>query len=77
MVHIEVGVMKINNYFSFENKNTREWIQIIGWCSHYFGPCGTDEEFSIPIDKRWYVGSSQKFWFRDEKDFIMVVLRWA
>ena len=68
--------MKINNYFSFENKNTREWIQIIGWCSYHFGPCSTDEEFSIPIDKRWYVGSSQKFWFRDEKDFIMVVLRW-
>ena len=70
-------MIKTHNYFSFENKNPKEWIQLIGWCSYHFGPCGTDEEFLIPLDRRWYVDMSQKFWFRDEKDFIIVLLGWS
>jgi hypothetical protein len=56
------------------------WREIEEWCSQTFGP-GSSKIWQHDMSKapapelRWYM-NNRKFWFRDEKDRTMFVLKW-
>ena len=51
-----------------------EWNEMMEWCVKMFGPTAKDGVWTP--DERWYANNS-KFWFRDEADLLMFVLRWS
>ena len=57
------------------------WMDMEVWCIKTFGPSaevwniGKDSEFIWPETGRWYK-NNRRFWFRDEKDRTMFLLRW-
>lgn len=50
------------------------WTEFENWCIESFGPTPKDGVWTA--DARWYANDGQ-FWFRDEKDRTMFVLRWS
>ena len=50
------------------------WYEMEPWCKETFGPT---PEFGVwAPDARWYMNAEQ-FWFRDEKDRTLFVLKWS
>lgn len=49
-----------------------EYNQIIEWCTEHFGPHPAKQD----AWSRWYVGLGY-INFRDEKDYVLFVLRWS
>jgi hypothetical protein len=49
-----------------------DWKDMVEWCESTM----ERESKTITPDLRWYVNSGQ-FWFRDEKDQVMFILRWS
>ena len=54
------------------------WIEMQEWCLNQFGDSGKhiwgSNETPSP-QERWYM-NNRKFWFRDEQDRLMFVMRW-
>ena len=50
------------------------WHDMENWCIETLGPTPVDGVWTP--DARWYVNNS-KFWFREEADMLMFILRWA
>lgn len=54
------------------------WREMESWCLEHFGsgdhPIWGEERAPEPA-QRWYV-NNQKFWFRDEADRLVFVLKW-
>ena len=50
------------------------WIDMEVWCTDVFGKTSIDGVWTP--GRRWYMNNS-KFWFRDQKDLTMFILRWA
>ena len=54
------------------------WIEIQEWCFNQFGDSGKhiwgSNEVPAP-QERWYT-NNRKFWFRDDADRLMFVMRW-
>jgi glycerol kinase len=48
------------------------WIEMELWCTERFGPPGTIWNETI---ERWYM-NDQKFFFRNEQDLTMFLLKW-
>lgn len=54
-----------------------EWNDMVEWCVSTMGPSGTDKNPGAwSPDQRWYVNGA-RFWFRDEADRTMFVLRFS
>lgn len=57
------------------------WIDMEAWASEVYGEpaevwnVGKSEEFIWPNCGRWYK-NDRRFWFRDEKDRTMFIMRW-
>jgi hypothetical protein len=54
------------------------WLEMEHWCHNAFGDPGDKIWDSGPAPlpaKRWYM-NNRKFWFRDEADQLMFVMRW-
>ena len=57
------------------------WIKMEQWATEVFGEpaevwnVGKSEEFIWPDCGRWYK-NDRRFWFRDEKDRTMFILKW-
>jgi hypothetical protein len=51
----------------------RQWDEMIAWMIETFGPTAKDGVFTP--GQRWYVNNA-KFWFREEKDLLVFLLRW-
>ena len=51
-----------------------EWRDMENWCTEVYGRPSLDG-FWTP-GRRWYV-NNQKFWFREESDLTMFILRWS
>jgi hypothetical protein len=49
------------------------WNDMLKWCFDTFGP--TPEDGVWTPSARWYANSA-KFWFRNEADLTLFVLRW-
>jgi hypothetical protein len=54
------------------------WIDIETWCLDTFGNpgCHMWDSGSIDTEQRWYM-NDRKFWFRNERDRTMFILRWS
>ena len=59
------------------------WMDMEVWCIKTFGPSAevwdiksSDTEFMWPEVGRWYK-NNRKFWFRNERDRTMFILRWS
>ena len=54
------------------------WNDMMEWCVETFGPTAPIwGESKTPIaNHRWYANNS-KFWFRDEADLTLFILRWS
>jgi hypothetical protein len=52
----------------------QEWNDMTAWCVKMFGPTAKDGVWTP--NERWYANNS-KFWFRNEADLLMFVLRWS
>jgi hypothetical protein len=52
------------------NYSAEEWLEMNVWMLEIFG--NTDWS----VNGRW-VGSNQKYWFRDERDRTMFLLKWS
>jgi hypothetical protein len=53
------------------------WREMELWCLEYFDSAGEHiwgEKFPEPA-QRWYM-NNRKFWFRDQKDQLMFVMKW-
>lgn len=53
------------------------WLEMEHWCLDHFGSSGEHiwgEKFQEPV-QRWYT-NNRKFWFRDEVDRMIFVLKW-
>ena len=53
------------------NYSTKEWNEIGEWLLDTLGYSGW------PVEHARWVGSNQKYWFRDEQDRTMFILRWS
>ena len=54
------------------------WIEMQEWCFNQFGDSGKHiwgEKETPTHPQRWYM-NNRKFWFRDEQDRLMFVMRW-
>ncbi len=54
------------------------WREMEAWCFKQFGDVGNNigwAESENPKCHRWYM-NNRKFWFRNEADRIMFVLKW-
>jgi hypothetical protein len=53
------------------------WFDMETWCIDSFGTPGTHMWDSGSVDpaQRWYM-NNRKFWFRDDADRLMFVMRW-
>jgi len=55
-----------------------DWHEMAGWCIEHFGSSGNnmwgDQKAPEPAE-RWYM-NNRKFWFRDEMDRMIFVLKW-
>ena len=58
------------------------WIEMERWCKKVFGDAADvwdsknpDNQFMWPEVGRWYM-NNRKFWFRNERDRTMFILRW-
>lgn len=56
------------------------WREMETWCHRTFGESSTSpiwgEAKAVNPGERWYM-NNRKFWFRDEKDRTMFILRWS
>ena len=54
------------------------WIEMQEWCFNQFGDSGKhiwgEKETPTP-QQRWYM-NNRKFWFRDDRDRLMFVMKW-
>ena len=57
------------------NWDNQIWGGMVEWAVEQFGAAGSLWD-SEPHCDRWYVNNA-KFWFRDEEDAIMFILRWS
>jgi hypothetical protein len=54
--------------------HNQEWDKMIGWCVETFGATAPDGVWTPNM--RWYVNNA-KFWFRNDSDLNLFLLRWA
>ena len=55
------------------NQEPRAWHEMMAWVVETFGPTA-DNGVWTP-GQRWYVNNA-KFWFRNEADLLLFLLRW-
>ena len=53
------------------NYNESEWQAMGGWMTDTFGNCNWHTETAL------WVGSDRKYWFRDEADRTLFLLKWS
>ena len=61
-------------YLTVHPTNGTRWDDMTVWMVKTFGPSAWNGVWTP--DQRWYANNA-KFWFRDEKDLTMFILRWS
>lgn len=54
------------------------WVDMEAWCYNTFGSSGEHiwgERMAPKPAERWYL-NNRKFWFRDQQDRVMFILKW-
>lgn len=68
-IDISEGAVYGRTYYCVEPP--RVWWEMESWVQENFGPGG-----GYNSDQRWYK-HDHKFWFRDERDRVLFLLRWS
>jgi hypothetical protein len=63
-----------DEYYTVHPVTGSQWHGMMQWMVDTFGPSAIDGVWTPNM--RWYANNA-KFWFRNEKDLTMFVLRWA
>jgi hypothetical protein len=61
-------------YLTVHPSNGWHWNEMMAWMVETFGPTAHDGVWTPGM--RWYANNA-KFWFRNEKDRTMFILRWS
>lgn len=61
-------------YLTVHPSNSWKWNEMMEWMVDTFGPSAVDGVWTPNM--RWYANDA-KFWFRNEKDLTMFILRWS
>jgi hypothetical protein len=61
-------------YLTVHPNNGFKWNEMMAWMVSTFGPSAEDGVWTPNM--RWYANNS-KFWFREEKDLTIFILRWS
>jgi hypothetical protein len=61
-------------YLTVHPTNGGHWNEMMHWMVTTFGPTAHDGVWTPNM--RWYANNA-KFWFRNEKDLTMFLLRWS
>jgi hypothetical protein len=61
-------------YLTVHPNNGAKWNELMVWMVSTFGASAEDGVWTPNM--RWYANNS-KFWFREEKDLTMFILRWS
>ena len=61
-------------YLTVHPSNGWHWNEMMEWMVATFGPTAHDGVWTPNM--RWYANNA-KFWFRNEKDLTMFILRWS
>jgi hypothetical protein len=74
------GTVYGKRYYTVQPVGMVNWIELEEWCLDRFGGCGDiwgeTKNLTPKPHQRWYA-NNRKFWFRDEKDRLLFVLRWS
>lgn len=71
---IDQGQVHGSRYLTVHPRNSTKWNNMMSWMVDTFGPSAPDGVWTPNM--RWYANNS-KFWFQDEKDLMMFVLKWS
>lgn len=61
-------------YLTVHPSNGAKWNEMMAWMVETFGPTAHDGVWTPSM--RWYANNA-KFWFRNEKDLTMFLLKWS
>jgi hypothetical protein len=76
-LELSEGTVYGAKYLTVHPNNGWHWNEMMEWMIATFGPSGTPENPGCwTPDQRWYANNA-KFWFRNEKDRTMFILRWS
>ena len=76
-LELSKGTVYGTEYLTVHPSNSSAWNEMMVWMIAQFGPSGTPTNPGCwSPDQRWYANNA-KFWFRDEKDLTMFILRWS
>ena len=68
------GTVYGTEYLTVHPSNGSAWNEMMSWMIGAFGPSAVDGVWTPNM--RWYANNA-KFWFRDEKDLTLFILRWS
>jgi hypothetical protein len=63
-----------SRYLTVHPSNSWHWNDMMAWMVDTFGPTAHDGVWTPSM--RWYANNA-KFWFRNEADQLLFVLRWS
>ena len=73
-LELSKGTVYGARYLTVHPSNSSKWNEMMEWMIKTFGPTAKDGIWTS--DMRWYANNA-KFWFCEEKDLTMFVLRWS
>jgi hypothetical protein len=73
-LEISEGTVYGSRYLTVHPENGWHWNEMMDWMVKTFGPTAHDGVWTP--NQRWYANNS-KFWFRNEADRTMFILRWS
>jgi hypothetical protein len=73
-VELSEGRVYGARYLTVHPNNGWHWNEMMAWMIDTFGPSAKDGVWTPNM--RWYANNA-KFWFRNEKDRTMFILRWS
>lgn len=68
------GTVYGTEYSTVHPNNGAAWNEMMQWMIDTFGPSAEDGVWTP--DMRWYANNA-KFWFREEKDLLIFLLKWS
>ena len=68
------GTIYGTEYLTVHPNNSDAWNEMMEWMIEQFGPSAVDGVWTPNM--RWYANNA-KFWFRNETDQLMFVLKWS
>jgi hypothetical protein len=73
-LELEEGRVYGARYLTVHPSNGWHWNEMMEWMITTFGPTAHDGVWTPNM--RWYANNA-KFWFRNEKDLTLFLLRWS